>query len=397
MSEFTNKSKIRVEQLTNYTIGLMNHENGSELVKKYQILDTRFTPADLLALFDRLFEQNFEIEAIKEASNKLFNILYKSLQEYPFIPPKKNSFVAILMQDNQGVLQLLNESKTFIKKINKKFDPNTISELKTRFETLQKFTSHYVVKENILFPVIEKKWENNLCLKLMWSIHDDIRQNIKKTLELLNSPVFDVEQFNKISSKVYFNIGTIIFREERILFPVMLETFNVDDFDDMLQQAAEIGLHFVDIPKVDSTPKVTQTTGQQIQFKTGTLKLEQAELIFNHLPVDVTFVDEHDTVQFFSTPKHRIFPRTTGIIGRKVQNCHPHESVEVVNQIVQSFRNGEKDVASFWIRMGAKFVLIQYYAIRADDGRYKGILEVSQEISEIQKISGEKKLLDWET
>jgi PAS domain S-box-containing protein len=119
------------------------------------------------------------------------------------------------------------------------------------------------------------------------------------------------------------------------------------------------------------------------------------KLIFSHLPVDITYVDENDRVVFFSTPPHRIFPRTKAVIGRTVQNCHPHESVDVVNRIVASFKSREKDVADFWFNMGKKMIYIRYYAVRTEEGEYKGVLEVSQEVSDIRKLEGVKKLLDW--
>jgi DUF438 domain-containing protein len=114
------------------------------------------------------------------------------------------------------------------------------------------------------------------------------------------------------------------------------------------------------------------------------------------LPVDITFVDEFDNVQYYSTPKKRIFPRTKAIIGRDVHNCHPKESVHVVEKIVQAFKDGKKDVASFWINMKGEKLLIQYFAVRDDFGNYKGVVEVSQEITEIQRMNGEQRLLDWE-
>ena len=118
--------------------------------------------------------------------------------------------------------------------------------------------------------------------------------------------------------------------------------------------------------------------------------------MFNHLPVDITFVDENNKVKYFSTPPKRIFPRTTSIIGRDVNNCHPPESVHVVEQIVEAFRDGTKDKASFWIKMMGDYILIQYFAIRDEEGNYRGVVEVSQEISEIKSLEGEQRLLDWE-
>ena len=164
----------------------------------------------------------------------------------------------------------------------------------------------------------------------------------------------------------------------------------------MLDQTIKIGLPFTTIHQPASArEKQFFTSDNQIHLPTGVLSVEQFNLIFNHLPVDMTFVDENDTVRFFSNPPHRIFPRTAAIIGRKVQFCHPPESVHVVEDIVNAFRAGEKDVASFWIHMGSKFVLIQYFAVRNAAKEYKGTLEVSQEISEIQSLTGDRRLLDW--
>ena len=396
MSEFTNNAEKRIANLTAYMVGLMENENGADLVNRYQIQTTRFVPSDLLVMFDRIFDQQPDMEELKTASNKLFNILYKTLTDYPSVQPAENSFIHVLMQNNKSVISFLNETKPLIKQINNEISEEKINELLARFTELQKFTSHYVIKENILFPYIEENWNNNSCLKLMWSLHDDVRRNIKSTLELLNQQSFDLKTFNKVSSKVFFNINTIKFREEKVLFPVLLEKIDTQVLADMLHQSREIGLAFVDIGTSKTAETITNKNDGFIHFKTGILTIEQAELIFNHLPVDITFVDETDTVKYFSTPKHRIFPRSTGIIGRKVQNCHPHESVDVVNRIVDSFRKGEKDVASFWIHMGSSYVRIQYFAVRDKNGFFKGTLEVSQEISGLQKITGDKRLLDWE-
>jgi len=134
----------------------------------------------------------------------------------------------------------------------------------------------------------------------------------------------------------------------------------------------------------------------ELSLDVGKLTLEQINLMLKHLPVDLTFVDDTDSVRYFSQGKERIFPRSPGIIGKKVQNCHPSKSLDKVNKIVEAFKAGTKDVAGFWIKLGEKFVYIRYFALRDSQGTYKGTLEVSQEISEIQKIEGERRLLDWD-
>jgi DUF438 domain-containing protein len=117
--------------------------------------------------------------------------------------------------------------------------------------------------------------------------------------------------------------------------------------------------------------------------------------LLKHLPLDVTFVDEHDTVRYYSGTPDRIFPRSPAVIGRRVQNCHPSGSVHIVNRILDSFRQGKQDVAEFWISLGGKFVHIRYFAVRDAAGAYKGCLEVSQDATAIRNLQGEKRLLDW--
>ncbi len=395
MSEFTNKSELRIKRLTEYTVGLIEKRNGKELLDKYEILSTKFTPLDILITFDNLFELNIDLEVMKKVSNKLFNALYSNLKENVKLEYKKDSIVDYLVRDNKAVINHLKTTKKYIKEINNEIRKDTIKELIKSFEEFQKFTIHYTVKENIIFPEMEKRWEHFQCLKLMWSFHDDIRRNISKALEILKSDSFDLKLFNYHCTKSYFDIHTIIIREEKVLFPIMIDTFDKEILDNMLKQVSESGLHYVEIKAHSEGKQTNSYKNNLIKLATGEINIEQLELIFNHLPVDITFVDETDTVKYFSTPKHRIFPRSTGIIGRKVQNCHPPESVGIVNKIVASFKNGDKDKASFWIKMKENYVLIEYFAVRDEQGTYKGVLEVSQEISGIQKIRGERRLLDW--
>jgi len=393
MSQITQNQ--RITNLSNYAIGLIEEKDGTELLEKYHILETDFIPKDILPVFNNLFKKCNDIEKIKTASNKLFNILYKTLQKHPRSDYPKESILYLLTQDNIGVSQYLSSIKEDIKQINKDVSEKKINKLKKNFLELNNFTQHYTVKENILFPEIEKNWKEYDCIKIMWSFHDDIRKNIKKLIELLNIRHFDLKQFNQLSSKIYFNINTIIFREQFVLFSVIYETFENKILEKMYHQLHEFNLAFAETENIKGILDKVSTVDGIIKLSTGEVSLEQLELIFNHLPVDMTFIDENDKVRYFSNPKHRIFPRTTSIIGRSVQNCHPHESVETVNKIISSFKNAEKDAASFWIKMGDKFILIQYFAVRDKNKNYKGILEVSQEISEIQKIKGERRLLHW--
>ncbi len=396
MSEFTNTSEFRATELAAYMLGLLQGQNGLELIEKHELKTTKFIPHDIINAFDILMEKEISIVDLKFVSNKLINILFQTLLTYPALSPEKDSVLHVLTEDNAIALAKLKDSREIIKAINKNPEPELCTELANRFEEIEKFGLHYTVMENVVFPLLETQWPQHQCVKIMWSFHDDIKRNIRKTIEMLRGKELDLKEFNNVLGLVFFNLNTIILREEKILFPIILETFTAEILQEMLAQTIKIGLPFATITQPTNTQeKQFFASDDQIHLPTGVLSVEQFNLIFNHLPVDMTFVDENDTVRFFSNPPHRIFPRTPAIIGRKVQFCHPPESVHVVEDIVNAFRAGEKDVASFWIHMGPKFVLIQYFAVRNAAKEYKGTLEVSQEISEIQSLKGDRRLLDW--
>jgi len=164
----------------------------------------------------------------------------------------------------------------------------------------------------------------------------------------------------------------------------------------MLANCKDMQFPFVqpEYPDDDSVKPAEGSEGV-LNLGTGLLTLEQIKMLFNHLPVDITFVDENNKVRYFSTPEKRIFPRSSGIIGRDVRNCHPPESIHVVEDIIDEFRAGKQDKATFWIKMGEVYVMIQYFAVRDEKNKYCGVVEVSQEVSEIRQIKGERRLLEW--
>ena len=152
-----------------------------------------------------------------------------------------------------------------------------------------------------------------------------------------------------------------------------------------------------DTPKIlDKEKKAEALSEGVLSFETGSLSKEELEALLDTLPVDITFVDKDDTVKYFNKAEKRVFVRTKAVIGRKVQMCHPQKSIHIVNRILESFRKGEKDVAEFWIAVNNRLVHIRYFAVRDRNGKYLGTMEVTQDITDIKKIEGEKRLLDWE-
>ena len=134
-----------------------------------------------------------------------------------------------------------------------------------------------------------------------------------------------------------------------------------------------------------------------LQFETGSLSKEEVEAVLDSLPIDISFIDKEDRVKYFNKAEGRIFVRTKAVIGRKVQLCHPQKSVHVVNRILEAFKTGKKDVAEFWINLNDRLILIRYFAVRGKNGKYLGTVEVTQDITDIKKIEGQKRLLDWKT
>ncbi|MPN07127.1 hypothetical protein SDC9_154393 [bioreactor metagenome] len=182
------------------------------------------------------------------------------------------------------------------------------------------------------------------------------------------------------------------------MIPSACEVLSERDWYEMHKQSLEYKFPFMNKAKnmeYEDNSMSEELTCGKFQTQTGELTFDEIELIFNNLPVDMTFVDENNKVRYFTRPKDRIFPRSPAVIGRSVNNCHPPESVHVVEEIVESFRAGKEDTAKFWINARGKIVLIQYFALRNSEGTYKGVLEVSQDITEIKSLEGERRLLKW--
>lgn len=399
MSEFINNSIVRIDALTDFSRGLIRGENGKMLVEKHREAIESVSPMEAMQVLDKMLLEGFSTETVKAYVGKIINSFFKSLSVYPWDKPGKGHFIDYLMLENREVEKVMAEiksiTKVFFKGENENI-PQLAKQLRTLVDKLKEYELHYIKKEIILFPYIEKAFHQYRCLQLMWSFHDDFRRSLKSLELLLQNKQLDKEQLTKELGKLFFVVLPIIFREEQIVFPVAIRAIPEKDWLEMLHQSNEAGWCYGVNPNINDTPGIIDNTIKgQINLDTGFLKPEQLILLLNNLPVDITFVDEHDEVCYFSGSKHRIFPRSKAIIGRKVQNCHPHESVHIVNEIIDAFRSGEKDHADFWIQMKQQFIHIRYFAVRDETGAYKGTIEVSQDVTEIRDLKGERRLLDW--
>ncbi|MBT2689557.1 DUF438 domain-containing protein [Bacillus sp. ISL-47] len=255
---------------------------------------------------------------------------------------------------------------------------------------------HYSRKENLLFPYLEKYGiygpTNN-----MWRIDDFIRDGIKEAKQLLSNYNGDKQKVIQEAQFIFNEVSAMIYREEHILFPMALKNLTEDEWIKIAHESDEIGFCLTG-PEAEWKPE-RKAIGDKaisegyIKMETGILSLKQLELLLNHLPVDITFIDHDDVVRYFSHGRERIFARTKAVIGRTVQNCHPPRSVHVVEELLEDFKAGRKDSEDFWIKFRDKYVYIRYFAVRDENGSYVGTLEFTQNISPIQEIEGEKRIL----
>ena len=254
---------------------------------------------------------------------------------------------------------------------------------------------HYSRKENLLFPYLE---QHGITAppKVMWGVDDEIRALLKESAKRAASgSVSTAEKLTEALTRT----EEMIFKEENILIPMLLETLTPEEWSSVARESGEIGYCLIDPPPVwqakavpTEAPAAAPVSGS-INLPTGFFSLTELNRVLDTLPLDITFVGKDDTVRYFSQGSERVFPRTKAIIGRKVANCHPPASVHIVEGIIDDFKAGKKDHEDFWIRMGEKFVYIRYFAVRDETGDYLGVLEVTQDIAPIQAITGEKRLV----
>lgn len=357
--------------------------------------------AEIAEMEQRLMKEGISEEEIKRLCDVHVEVFREALErkEAPAAPPGHP--VRTFMEENRMAESLL-------EKIGRIFgdDPAGIdvSRLVVLMRDLSAIERHYRRKENQLFPLLEARGIGGPT-EVMWAIHDDIRNLLNTTCKELD--VEKIPEARACFGELRQKIGDMIYKEEHILFPLALETLSDNDWARARRGEEEIGYAWVK-PGTDWTPEVqemgppagppggprTRST-PQVRLSTGELSPEQIDLLLTHLPMDITFVNEKDEVAYYSATRERIFPRSPGVIGRKVQKCHPPKSVHVVERILEEFKAGRREAAEFWIRMAGKLILIRYYPVRDRGGRYRGTLEVTQDVTGIRELEGERRLLDW--
>ena len=278
-----------------------------------------------------------------------------------------------------------------------------INRMKGLVNSLMDVDKHYRRKENLLFPFLERYGITGPP-KVMWGKHDETRDLLKNASHALDMPATTADQMKlKIELNIQPAVKAItdmIMKEEEILLPMTMDKLTDADWYEIYKQTNEIGYCLFD-PHVEWKPEgadlaeTRSAEGDAIRLPSGSFTREELLAIMNTLPVDMTFVDKDDKVKYFTQGKERIFDRNRAIIGRDVRMCHPPSSVDVVEQILSDFKRGKEDNAAFWIQMQGKFIHIEYFALRNEQGEYLGTIEVSEDLTGKKGLQGEQRILSY--
>jgi len=317
--------------------------------------------------------------------------------------------IRILMEEHKIMIELAENLVALSQRLSTETELSALKEMLHRIEHItQDFVDsekHYLREENVLFPLLEKHGITEPPA-IMWMEHNQIREKKKELNNIVGKHTLQpakefVSSLKNVSLEIQSFLKSHFYKENNILFPTSLNILSEAEWNTAKRDFDEIGYCCFKPPishafeEVKVAPPVEKGHEGGIKFETGSLAKEEIEAILDTLPVDITFVDANDSVKYFNKAEKRVFVRTKSVLGRKVQMCHPQKSIHIVNKILDSFRKGEKDVAEFWITMNGRFIHIRYFPVRDKNGKYLGTIEVTQDVTEIRKLEGEKRLLDW--
>ncbi len=395
------KKRIMKEIITELHKGLSVEEAKDRFEREIGTI----TSTEIAEVEQSLIDEGLSPDEIKKFCN-VHALLFKSTLEKSTVKEKSPAHPIFLFElENREIEKVTGKIREIKNNVGTYELDSLKEELNTLFNELKNIEIHYVRKEQLLFPYLEKYGFHGPS-KVMWGKDNEIRDLLKNNFEEIKkiSGKQELDKYFKTNlDPLIEEVEGMIFKEETILFPTSLEKLAVDDWVEILKESDDVGYVFIEKPKeaasliqelkgaVTDEPSVNDN---MITFPTGKLEVNELMKILDKLPVDITFVDKDDRVKYFSNNKDRIFVRTRSVLGRSVQNCHHPQSVNVVEEIVTSFKEGKKDSVDFWINLNEKIVYIRYYAIRNDEGNYLGTLEVTQDITDVKKLDGEKKLLD---
>ncbi|MBE9484201.1 MAG: DUF438 domain-containing protein [Bacteroidetes bacterium] len=408
MSEHIDNSKFRKSKLKELILKLHDGEDQEQVQEELKESLRAVPYGEIIEVEQELIEEGLPEEEVLRLCDIHSSVLHGSVDLSSARDIPDGHPADVLIQENKALSALCSETNMLLAVLNVA-DEDGIAEfvldLTSKFNQLIDVDKHYQRKEYLVFPYLEKTGVTGPP-KVMWGKHDEIREQLKGSLEILNTPGITKDDL-VVSSELILKpavkgVAEMIIKEEEILFPMLMDALSDSDWYEIQKQSLEIGFCLVD-PKEDWKPEgieqedinMLQKEGGNIQLPTGSFTVEELLAILNTMPVDMTFVDKDDKVKYFSQSKDRIFQRNRAIINRDVRHCHPPASAHIVDKILDDFKSGKQDRAPFWINMGGKLILIEYFALRNEKGEYMGTLEVSQDLTEYRALEGEQRILSY--
>lgn len=407
MSEYINNREYRQKVLKELIMELHNGKSVEDVKERFAKLIEGVSATEISMMENQLIREGLPVSEVQRLCDVHAAVFKGSIEEIhmPENPAEIPGHpVHTFKMENRAVERLISKSITpLVEELKENDTIDTRKKLSEEFSKLYEIDKHYLRKENLLFPYLEK-YGITAPPKVMWGVDDEIRDDLKEVMNLLKDSKSDSRELAEKVSAAVDRVNEMIFKEENILFPMAMETLNEDEWLKIAKEGPESGYCLYE-PKKEWIPRrvnveekaksegVAPAGEGYINLETGVLAKEELEAMLNTMPVDITFVDKDGIVKYFSQGAERIFPRPKTVIGRKVENCHPPASVHIVKKIVEDLKSGVKDFEDFWIRMGEKYIMIRYLAVRDKNGEFLGVLEFTQNIAPIQLIVGEKRLL----
>ena len=409
MSELINNSQSRKEKLKSLILKLHNGETQESVRNELLLSLSQIPYGEVVEVEQELIAEGLPEEEILDLCDAHSSVLEGRVDLSALKPVPDGHPVGVFRKENEEIRNVTNAIFALISDIlhsSSESIREQVIKLRGLYNNLYDVDKHYQRKEYLLFPYLEKL-EITGPPKVMWGKHDEIRELIKGSIEVLHVDSLTREELEAAAEMVLKPAARgaqeMITKEEEILFPMALDTLNESDWYEICRQSIEIGFCLYD-PPVDWRPEwvaeqsinESQKSGSHIQLPSGSFSAEELLAILNTLPVDMTFVDKDDKVKYFSQGAERIFQRNRAILNRDVRHCHPPASAHIVDKIIEDFKSGRENRAPFWINMGGKKMIhIEYFALRNEKGEYLGTLEVSQNVQPYRDLEDEQRILSY--
>ena len=403
MSELINNREHRQKLMKEVIKELHEGKTVEEVQEKFAEVIKGVSAQEIGMMEVELVKEGLPIEEIQNLCDVHAAVFKGSIEEIHHPDETPGHPVHTMKLENRALEEHMENMKANLAKFKEDDSKENVFSLISDINLLWDIDKHYSRKENLIFPYLEK-YGITAPPKVMWGVDDEVRAKIKDIKLSLRSYKGEKDSLIEKLEDTLHQINEMIFKEDSILFPMCLDTLTDDEWMAIYDESDEIGFAFINHVEEWKRAKVTleeiaKEEGKDVindgyvKFNTGYLKPEEIENIFNCIPGEITFTDKDNIVKYFSKGDERIFARTKAVIGRNVENCHPPASVHIVDKLVEDFRTGKKDSEDFWLKMGDKFLLIRFFAVRNKEGEFLGTLEFAQNIGPLQELTGEKRIL----